>query len=256
MAWAKRWQPVITALLAATLTFTVTLVGSVADGKPAAKRVRVMVTGKGGMVAPATLLRTARVTVRAGKRSCTVAAGTPLAALVTASRKHRFKIRVKDFGNCSKRVAADSSQLFVNKVGSLANKKNDGWFYKVNDRAGTAGAADPSGPFGSGLLRSGDRVAWFYCKYRDRSASCQRSLRLIVGSKVSAGKLLRVKVIGYDNSKRGRAISKVRVNVGRQSAVTDKQGRAFFKPRSRGRYKLSASRRGMVPAFPRWVRVK
>ncbi len=241
-------------LLAAVLV-TSPFIGSDATGKTNAKRVNVMVAGPNGPFAGSSLLKASATTVRAGKKRCKVAANTPLSALVASSRRSNFGFRIKDFGSCSKKLAANSSQLFVNKVGSYPNKGSDGWFFKVNDKAGTTGSADPSGPFGSGRLSSGDRVVWFYCKYKKGSGSCQRTLRLISSASARKGKTYKIKVVGYDDSKRGRAISKVRASIGGQTATTDKKGRAFLKPLRKGKFKLFASRKGMVSAFPRKVRV-
>ncbi len=253
-AWWSR-ATVVSLLMVTTSLLAVSLIGSEATGKSSVKRVRVMVEGPKRTIAGASLLKARGATVRAGKKRCKVMANTPLAALVAASRRSNFGIRMKDFGNCSKKLAANSSQLFVDKVGSFSNKGNDGWFFKVNDKAGTTGAADPSGPFGNGVLRSGDRVAWFYCKYRKSSGSCQRTLRLISRKTAQKGGAFRVKVIGYDNSKRGSAISKARVRFAGQTVVTDKKGRVVLRPRRKGRFKLTASRAGMIPAFATQVQV-
>ncbi len=242
--------------LPVALVVTLPVLGSNAIGKTGTKRVNVMVVGPKGQLADASLLKARSGTVGAGKKQCKVAANTPLAALAAASRRSKFSFRIKDFGSCSKQVAASSSQLFVNKIGSFSNKGSDGWFFKVNDKAGTTGSADPSGPFGNGRLSSGDRVAWFYCKYKKSSGSCQRTLRLVSNTTARKGKRYKVKVVGYDNSKHGRAIRKARVSLGGQTVVTDKNGRASFTPRRNGKLKLTASRRGMVPAFPVQVMVK
>ncbi len=254
-ASAYRKNTFKTVLILTSAVIALSVIGSDAIGKTSIKRVNVMVVGPKGQLAGASLLRARSGTVRAGKKRCKVAANTPLAALVAASRRNKFGFRIKDFGSCSKRMAASSSQLFVNKIGSFSNKGSDGWFFKVNDKAGTTGSADPSGPFGNGRLSSGDRVAWFYCKYKKSSGSCQRTLRLVSNTTARKGKRYKVKVVGYDNSKRGRAIRKARVSLGGQTALTDNKGRASFKPRQKGKLKLTALRRGMVPAFPVQVKV-
>ena len=66
--------------------------------------------------------------------------------------------------------------LYVAKVGREREEGRGGWVYKVGRRAGTAGAADPAGSFGTGrLLRHGQRVTWFWCELQ-ASGSCQRTL--------------------------------------------------------------------------------
>ena len=52
----------------------------------------------------------------------------------------------------------------------------DGWVYKVGNKAAPAGAADPTGPFGRGLLRSRQRVTWFWCVVEPDGDGCQRTL--------------------------------------------------------------------------------
>ena len=111
--------------------------------------------------------------VRIGHKRCTVGAATPLAALVSS---RVAKITLHDFGSCSSR-ARDASGLFVRKLGPDANRAQNGWVYKVGHKSGTAGAADPSGPFGNGKLKSGANVLWFYCRMQP-SGSCQRTARL------------------------------------------------------------------------------
>ena len=108
-----------------------------------------------------------KVTV-AGRR-CAVAGRTPLAALV---RSNPGRIRLRDFGACSSRPS-DAAGLLVTGIDGDRNRGQRGWVYKVGHRAATAGAADPSGPFGHGRLRAGQRVTWFYCV---RAADCQRTL--------------------------------------------------------------------------------
>ena len=95
--------------------------------------------------------------VGVGGHRCTAGDGTALAALV---RSKPGKLRLRDFGGCSRR-ARDGGGLFVSAIRGEANRGQDGWVYKVGRRAATAGAADPQGPFGRGRLRAGQRVTWF-----------------------------------------------------------------------------------------------
>ncbi len=96
-------------------------------------------------------VRARGVTVKVGRRRCAAGTGTPLAALV---RSKPGTIRLLDFGSCSRR-ARDGGQLFVRQIRKDRNRGLDGWVYKVGRRIATAGAADPSGPFGRGRLKSG-----------------------------------------------------------------------------------------------------
>ena len=44
-----------------------------------------------------------------------------------------------------------------------------GWVYSVDGKTGTAGAADPGGPFGSGTLRGSQKVLWYWCDMRKKA---------------------------------------------------------------------------------------
>lgn len=194
----------------------------------------------------------ARTQVKVGKRRCAIAAATPLAALV---RARPGRLGFYDYGSCSRRPA-DSAGLFVRSIRGQANSGLDGWVYKVGRRLGTAGAADPAGPFGSGRLRRSADVVWFYCVFDE--SSCQRSLELrrtVDGRQVSAS------VRGYDDAGDGIAIAGARVvavrrgrSRRRHAARTDADGRATL-TLPPGRYVLHAARRGTVRAFPKRVTV-
>ena len=103
----------------------------------------------GSAVTKTVSTRAAKVSV--GGRRCTAGDGTALAALV---RSKPGKLRLRDFGSCSRR-AADGAGLFVESIRGDGNRGQNGWVYKVGRRAASAGAADPGGPFGRGRLRSG-----------------------------------------------------------------------------------------------------
>jgi hypothetical protein len=136
-------------------------------------------------------------------------------------------------------------------MGGDRNSGQDGWVYKVGRRAGTAGAADPAGPFGSGGLRRGDQVLWFYCLHTDAAGGCQRSLSVSVSTeKLNAGATLPVTVRGYDNEGRGQPFSGARVTLGPASATTDAQGKAGVTVPQAGSYLLAATAKGAVPSFP------
>jgi hypothetical protein len=219
-----------------------------------AARVQVMVVGRERVLASAQKVRAGPARLRASGRRCLVPASTPLAALVGRLELSGTGYHVRDFGRCSDRRSTSSAQLFVDRVGSDRNRGQNGWFYKVNDRAGTAGAADPAGT--PGRLRGGDRVLWFYCEFDSRAASCQRSLEVLApGLPALAGGRLAVAVRGYDNERRARPVEGATVTLGPVSAATDRLGRAELTPPAPGRYLLRAEKPGSVPAFPLPIRV-
>ena len=79
----------------------------------------------------------AHVRTRAGDHRCRVPKATPLAALV---RSEVAELGILDFsGSC------DPASLFVSRIGPNKNRGQSGWVYKVGNRQGTTGAADPSG---------------------------------------------------------------------------------------------------------------
>jgi hypothetical protein len=219
--------------------------------------VAVMVVGKDGdQVAGAKRVRAKSSRVTASGRSCRVAASTPLAALVRALRGV-VGYHATDFGRCSLRDAASSAQVFVDRVGADRNRGQNGWFYKVNDRAGTAGAGDPAGPRGRGRLRRGDRVLWFYCHFGRGGTGCERSLHVLIDAgSVGVGQPLMVRVRTYDDEGRSAPTEQAVVSLGAQTAVTGAGGVATLAPAAAGRFVLRAAKPGTLPAFPREVRVK
>lgn len=185
--------------------------------------------------------RAKRVAVHIGHRRCLVPAGTPLAALV-ASKVTR--IGLHDYGSCSKR-ARDASGLFVRKLGPDANRGQDGWVYKVGRKSGSAGAADPSGPFGHGKLKTGAHVLWFYCHMQ--GPSCQRTLGFDeVDTQPPGG--LEVHVGAYDDRGRGIPAAGVTVHVDTITAVTDASGVAHIVAPV-GRHTMYADGGGYVRSF-------
>jgi hypothetical protein len=216
--------------------------------------VDVMVVGTGRTLADATTVRARTVLVRAGGRSCKVAASTPLAALVASLRRERVGYRLRDYGDCSSGTAAGSGQLYVSRIGSERGRGNDGWFYKVNDRAPEVGAADPA----AATLKRGDRVLWFYCLFDEQQRSCQRSLRLFGDPRPAPG-LLRVRVRGYDNTGRSVPVSGATVTFGQTRAVSGADGIALIMSGtgvSAGRRTPVAAKEGMVQSFPFPIDVK
>ena len=194
----------------------------------------------------------AAATVKVEGRRCAVARGTPLASLL---RARPGRIGLVDFGSCTRRTR-DSGQLFVRSIRGERNRGRSGWVYKVGRKLGSAGAADPAGPFGRGRLRSGQRVTWFYCVMR--GASCQRTLEL--DADVLEDGNLRVDVRGYDDEGRGRAVRGASVEVdGVAEVETDASGRAIVSAAGglpAGRYTVSAMKVGFVRAFDEAITVR
>jgi hypothetical protein len=188
-------------------------------------------------------VRARTTTVTVGRRRCAVAAGTPLAALV---RSRVAPLRLRDFGRCSRRPR-DGAGLFVSGIGPDRNRRQDGWVYKVGRRQGTAGAADPSGPFGSGRIRSGRTVIWFYCHFDEREGGCQRTLATVTD--VADDHTVTVRVTGYDDGGRARAIPGATVHAGETTATTDASGVARF-TMAPGVYELFAEKAGAIRSFP------
>jgi hypothetical protein len=210
----------------------------------AAPKIRQMVVFRdGGAV---TKQVTARKTlVRVGGRRCAAGSGTALAAL---ARSRVGRLRLRDFGSCSRR-RRDGSGLFVSGIGPDKNSGRNGWAYKVGRRGATAGAADPSGAFGNGRLRAGQRVTWFYCRLRARG--CQRSLVLRVRTEPGA---LLASVRGYDDEGDGVPIEGATVSAGGAEAPTAADGTARLTLPS-GSYRALAAKDGLVRSFAERVEV-
>jgi len=221
------------------------LLGAPAAGEARAK-VDVLVVGKRAVLAGpervALKPRSARV---AGER-CSIGRATPMSVLAGSG----VPFRLKDYGACSRR-ARDAGSLYVSKVGPDRGRGSDGWVYKVGDRAGSAGAADPLGPFGTGRgLRRGQRVLWFWC-VKDAQDLCQRTLEVTpAGRAVMAGRPLRVTVRGYDEAGSGVPVRSATVRVGDATAITGADGVATLTAPAAGSYSVQAERTGMVVSFP------
>jgi hypothetical protein len=156
------------------------------------------------------------------------------------------KLAVRDFsGSC------DPASLFVRAIGPDENHGESGWVYKVGNRQGTTGAADPSGPFGSGRLKRRVRVTWFYCVFR--AGGCQRTLGLRVRDEGAGTVSARVKA--YDDEGRGTPLAGATVHAGSRTAETDANGVATFSLSS-GMHRLYAEKKGSVPSFTERVRVE
>jgi hypothetical protein len=210
----------------------------------AAPKVRQMVVFRSGEAVTKTV-RASRVLVRVQGRRCAAGEGTALSALV---RSRPGRLRLRDFGSCS-RSPRDGGGLFVSAIRDERNRGQNGWVYKVGRRSATAGAADPSGPFGRGRLRSGQRITWFYCRLL--GGGCQRTLE--VRASAEPGGMLAT-VLGYNDEGRGIAIEGATVSAGGASALTGPDGRARLGLPA-GSYRLVASKDGLVRSFAERVEV-
>ena len=103
--------------------------------------------------------------------TCTAGRATALAALVRSEARPAWPARLR----LVLVEARDGGGLFVESIRGDVNRGQNGWVYKVGRRAATAGAADPTGPFGHGRLRNGQSVTWFYCRLRAAAASARSS---------------------------------------------------------------------------------
>jgi hypothetical protein len=154
---------------ALAIALSVLAAAPAAAGTPAGPSVRVAVVGKHRVLDHARTVHARARAIRVGGRRCTVGAGTPLAALLAVRRD----VRIRDYAACG-RNAADAGGLFVFQVGGERNRGSDGWVYTVNGHKGTTGAADPSGPFGTGhRLRTHARVVWMWCTMTSHG-TCRR----------------------------------------------------------------------------------
>jgi hypothetical protein len=220
-------------------------VGTVpAGGRPAAPgpRVSVVVAGPHGVLLAPHRVRVRATRVRVGRRSCAVRAGSGLAALAGARRAGGPALRVRDDGACS------PGALFVTKLGPYANRGVSGWTYKVGHRAPSVGAGTRT------AIHAGTRVLWFWCETGGR---CQRTLDITAPVSVAPGAAVRVRVRGYDDQGRGRPARGALVRLGAARARTGAAGTATLTaPAARGPHRLTASGRGVVPAFPERVRVR
>jgi hypothetical protein len=214
-------------------------------------KVDVMVVGRSEVLVPAKSVTLKPRAVGIDGKSCAIGTATPLSAL--AGTGARF--RLVDYGACS-RKPRDAGSLYVSKIGPDRERGRDGWVYKVGRKVGTAGAADPAGPFGTGRkLRAGQRVLWFWC-VKDRTDACQRTLEVSSAAGVAPGAPLAVTVRGYDEAGKGVAVAGATVTLGDATAVTGPDGSATITaPAAPGGLALEASKPGLVRSFPRTVEV-
>ncbi len=190
---------------------------------------------------------TRAVGVRVGRRRCAVSSATPLAGL---ARARVARLRLLDFGgNCSRR-ARDSAGLFVQAIGRDRNRGQAGWVYKVGQKVGTAGAADPGGPFGRGRLRKRQRVTWFYCRSASR---CQRTL--VLRARVEEEGTLLFTVVGYDDEGRGVRVAGATIRVARSAFPTGPDGTARAQLTA-GSHRAYAEKSGLVRSFSERLSVR
>jgi hypothetical protein len=224
-------------LASAAATAAALAVALPAAGAPGPRIEQLIVFRNGATLSKRVVAGEARVRVHG--RRCAVAAGTPLAALV---RSHPGRLGLRDFGSCSLRPS-DGSGLFVSGIRKDRNRGQNGWVYKLGRRAGTAGAADPSGPFGAGRLRAGARVTWFYCQMAD--GGCQRTLA--VRPTLAPGGLW-VQVSGYDDRGQGVPIADATVHVGASTVTTGADG-LVLAPAPMSPVRVYAEKDGLVRSF-------
>ena len=224
-------------LLGPLLAVAMLVATGAVPAEAAGPSVRAMVVGRSGKVVAG--VKTVRLNgFRRGR--CRIRAGLPLGAL----RALRVGYRTRGCGG----------SLYVSRIGRTRARRQQGWVYKVNTRNGTAGAANPSGPFGNGRVRSGSTIVWFYCY---RALRCQRTLKMTGRRHVRRGGRVRVRVRGYDDFGRSKVVRGATVTVGGRRFRTNRRGLATLRlPRRRGVWRVRASRRGTVPAFPIGIRTQ
>lgn len=220
---------------------TLALVAAAAPAAAAAPRVDQLVVFRSGAASQKPVDAHA-TRVRVSRRTCAVGGATPLAGLVNS---RIATLRLKDYAACSKR-AADAGGLFVAGIGRDRNRGSDGWVYKVGNVLGTAGAADPSGSFGSGRLRAGARVTWYWCRVTKADGGCPQTLTV---TRVSAANgTLTVRVRRYDDHGRAKPAAGARLHVGGAEAVADANGLARIAVAS-GTHSVWAEQPGRIRSF-------
>jgi hypothetical protein len=212
--------------------------GALASPVPAqaarkAPTVEQMVVFKSGRARVKTV-KASRLRVKVGSRRRSVRTGTPLAAL---ERSRPGRIGLRSFGG----------QLYVRSIASNRARGQSGWLYKVGNKLASAGAADPSGPFGSGLLRTGQRVTWYYGSLQGENGP--RTLTLKVAAGPTPGTAT-ARVRSYDDEGRGRAEAGLAVKVsGGESATTTADGSAVVAATA-GQRTFTARKSGSIRSFP------
>ncbi|MEJ7714212.1 MAG: hypothetical protein WKF40_00320 [Thermoleophilaceae bacterium] len=145
------------------------------------------------------------------------------------------------------RAAQLRGQLYVSSIASDRARGLSGWLYKVGNKLASAGAADPSGPFGSGRLRTGQRVTWYYGSLEGQSGPRTLTLKVTAGS---APGTATARVRSYDDEGRGRAEAGVSVKAsGGTPATTSADGSAVVAATA-GRRAFTAAKSGSIRSFP------
>jgi hypothetical protein len=227
-------------------------VGLLAPAPALAKRVDVLVVGKSGVLRGPKSVPLKPRSAKVGHKRCAVGKATPLSVL--AATKLRLKLR--DQGSCSK-DPRDAGALYVAAIAGQRESGRSGWVYKVGNRAGTTGAGDPSGPFGTGRrLRAGQQVLWFWCTLGS-TGGCQRTLDARPDRTHAApGESLTVTVRGYDDQGKGAPVAGATVHLGSATGLTGADGAATLTvPSAHGRLRVRAEHAGMTGGFPREVSV-
>ena len=207
----------------------------------AAAPVQTMIVGRTRVLLPARSLSVGAATVSAGGHRCGVPAASGLAVLAAARRAGGPAFNVRQQGGCQ--------GLYVFQVGPDRARGRGGWVYKVGHVAPSTGAAErtPS-------IVGGADVLWFWCRLG--AGSCQRTLEITAGRVAKAARAQRVTVRGDDDNGHGRPVPGAVVRLGPASARTGTNGVAVIRAPRRGSYQLTATRAGMVPAFPLGVIVR
>jgi hypothetical protein len=206
----------------------------------AAPRVEAQVVMKDGIVHGPDDVRARGARVRSSGRRCRTPQASPLAVLAALDRAGAPRFRTR--GECS--------ALYVFAVGGDRERGQGGWVYKLNRRIPSAGAADPSVK-----VRAGDRVTWFWCRVALR---CQRTLELSgVPATVAPGGQFTVTVRAYDDRGRGRPAAGATIGLGTEQITAGDDGRAVLTaPQQPGPLRVTATKKGLVPAFPEVVSVR
>jgi hypothetical protein len=190
-----------------------------------------MVVGRTRTLQGARTVRLTTTTVRIGSRHCVVPRGTALAGLLAAG----LSVHVTDAAGC------DPAAMFVTRVGPDTNSGIAGWEYKIGHVAPSVGAGDPAG-----RLRRGQQLLWFWCV---RATSCQRTLSVTTQF---SGSSVTFRVIGYDDNGHGVPIKNATVHAGRAKLTTGADGSVTV-TLAPGRYKVYATKAGLVRSFPSTV---
>jgi hypothetical protein len=225
------------------------LVAAAPAGAASGPKVSQLVVFRAGNALQTLAVRAHKTRVKVGKRKCTVPSGSALAALALTKPP---KLKLHDYGSCGKR-ARDAGGLFVRSIGGDANKGVNGWVYKVGNRVAPAGAADPSGPFGNGHIKSGKRLTWFYCHMDSATHGCEPTL--VLKALPADPGTMRVHVTAYDDRGHGSPAPGALVRTGTVFATTDANGDATFSVPA-GRYLVHAERSGSIRSFDEAVDVR